>query len=174
MRGPYKIRLDRRKINNISKKLKTLTYSIPSEFVKKPRSLWDYSHWKATEFRTFLLYAAPVVLKNIRSDMYQHFLLLHTAMTVLVSEVHLQIPLNIDVCHDLLIRFVEDFKTIYGREYMSHNVHNLLHFCNDVKKFGTLDKFSSFRFENYLSTVKKWIKKRHQPLEQIACRYSER
>ncbi|XP_051162443.1 uncharacterized protein LOC127282315 [Leptopilina boulardi] len=174
VKGPYRIKLRRHEINKISKKLNALRYSAPCEFVRRPRSLWNYTHWKATEFRTFLLYAAPIVLKGIRQDIYDHFMILHTAISVLVSDIHLEIPRNIDVCHDLLVRFVEDFETIYGKKYASHNIHNLLHLCNDVKRFGRLNKFSSFKYENYLSSIKRWIRKGFHPLEQIVRRYSER
>lgn len=56
---------------------------------------------------------------------------------------------------------------------LSQNVHNLLHLCADVRKFGSLDSFSAFRFENYMMTIKRMIRKREKPLQQIARRYSE-
>lgn len=120
------------KIKSISKKLLTLRYSIPSEFGRKPRSLFTYTHWKATEFRTFLLYAGPVCLKNIlQKTVYESFLYLHTAVSIFVSEVHL-FPENIDCCNQMLKLFVKGFQDIYGQEYVSHNIHNLLHICLDV------------------------------------------
>jgi len=39
---------------------------------------------------------------------------------------------------------------------MVHNIHNLLHLCNDVRKFGHWN-FSNFAFENYLGQLKKNI-----------------
>ena len=38
---------------------------LPSEFNRKPRSLEELKPWKATEFRTFLMYSGPVILKGI-------------------------------------------------------------------------------------------------------------
>ncbi|XP_051157951.1 uncharacterized protein LOC127279569 [Leptopilina boulardi] len=178
VKGPLKVRLSSEEIRKISKRLLNLRCSIPCEFGRKPRSLLTYAHWKATEFRTFLLYTGPVVLKKImvngvKKEMYENFLLLHTAISVLVSEINLS-PENIQSCHELLVNFVQGFQNIYGEQFVSHNVHNLLHLIADVKKFGRLDKYSAFRFENYMSTIKRMIKKGHKPLEQIAKRYSER
>lgn len=38
--------------------------------------------------------------------------------------------------HSLLMNFVELFQVLYGSEFISHNIHNLLHLVNDVKQFG--------------------------------------
>lgn len=56
---------------------------------------------------------------------------------------------------------------------MSYNFHNFLHLCSDVKKFGPVDVFSAFRFENYMTTVKKRLRKKSQPLQQLAKRSAE-
>ncbi|XP_051170917.1 uncharacterized protein LOC127289069 [Leptopilina boulardi] len=173
--GPLKIRLSAVDVGRIDKRMRTLRYNIPTEFSRKPRSMLLYRFWKATEFRTFLLYAGPVALQGIvSSEIFDNFILLHTAISVLVDELLLQNSTNIDACHDMFIEFVNGFEKIYGKEYVSHNVHNLLHICPDVKKYGRLDKYSSFRFENYMSTIKRMIRKGEKPLQQIAKRYSER
>ena len=62
MKGPLKCRLGSRIISNISEGLLALKDNIPSEFARKPRSLYETDRWKATEFRQFLLYTGPVVL----------------------------------------------------------------------------------------------------------------
>lgn len=145
------------------------------EFNRKPRSISEFTNWKATEFRTFLLYTGPVALKNIiKAEMYEHFLLLHTAVSILVSEYYDQNSENIDTCQKMLEQFVLGFQSIYGKQYVSHNVHNLLHICSDVKKYGVLDKFSAFKYKNKMSSIKRMVRKVHKPLEQIAKRYSER
>jgi len=38
---------------------------------------------------------------------------------------------------------------------MFHDVHGLIHIVEDAKKFGILDYFSAFKYENYLQTFKK-------------------
>ena len=59
--GPLKVRPGAVAVNKISQKLLTLRYSTPSEFGRRPRTLLEYAFWKATEFRTFLLYTGPIV-----------------------------------------------------------------------------------------------------------------
>lgn len=82
-------------------------------------------------------------------------------------------PSNINYADELLNEFVKDFETVYEKQYISQNVDNLLHLCSDVRKFGSLDKFSAFRFENYMSSIKKIIRKGEKPFQQIARRYAE-
>lgn len=172
--GPSKVRLSPDKINKISEILLRLRATIPSEFNRHPRTLLEYKFWKGTEFRTFLLYSGVVALQNILEEkLYSHFLLLHTAVSILVSKTLLHDKRNIDYAHELLVAFVQKFSKLYGTEFMSHNIHNLLHICDDVKKYGELDNFSAFRFENYLSIIKRMIRTGNKPLEQIARRYSE-
>lgn len=172
--GPLKTRLSPAHISKISKKLVILRRSIPSEFGRRPRSIWDFRHWKATEFRTFLLYCGPVVLKNILPIvLYENFILLHSAVTILLNKLLFNMPGNISCAHEMLERFVTDFADIYGKKFVSHNVHNLLHICSDAEKYGTLDQFSAFKFENYMTSIRKMIRKGDKPLQQIARRYAE-
>jgi len=43
----------------------SLKYTTPNDFVRRPRSIRDVKQWKAVEFRNFLLYTGPVVLRDI-------------------------------------------------------------------------------------------------------------
>jgi len=73
----------------------------------------------------------------------------------------------------LLIHFVKTFEAIYGSDYVTFNVHNLFHFVNDVRKYDTLDNFSSFRFENFLHILKNILRKSDKSLQQVARRFGE-
>lgn len=81
---------------------------------------------------------------------------------------------HLDYSRSLLQYFVKTFITLYGKEYTLHNLHHLLHICNDAKKLGTLQEFSAFPFENYLQSILKMIRKNNKELQQIVCRISER
>jgi len=88
VKGPRTVKLSQQLLNQISGALLNLQSSIPNDFVRRPRSLKDVKLWKGTEFRQFLLYTGPVVLKNVlREDMYINFITLHIAVTILVSPV---------------------------------------------------------------------------------------
>ncbi|XP_077256486.1 uncharacterized protein LOC143894215 [Temnothorax americanus] len=172
-KGPWSVRLNSRAKNKISHLLLLIRSSTPKEFVRKPRSTNDIKHWKAVEFRTFLLYTGPVVLRNIlRNDIYNHFLTLHIAMTILTCP-NLCQGYFLDFAEALLENFVRSFQILYGRKYISHNVHNLLHLCSDVRTFGPIDNFSAFRFENFMQSIKKKLRKNEKPLQQLIKRYAE-
>src|SRR5713101_4936965 len=79
----------------------------------------------------------------------------------------------IDYAHSLFVHFVQSFGELYGEEYISHNVHGLIHLCDDVRKFGSLDSFSAFKFENYMQHLKKCLRKPDQPLQQLVRRFLE-
>jgi len=51
-----------------------------------------------------------------------------------------------------------------------YNVHNLLHLCSDVRTFGPVDNFSAFRFENFMTSIKKQIRKNEKSLQQLIKR----
>lgn len=159
-------------MRDISNKLEIQKNNIPCEINRKPRSLFEYKRWKATEFRTFLLYTGPVVLKAILNyDKYINFLTLHVADTILSNSKHMNNFL--DYAKSLLEYFVKTFITLYGKENTSSNIHNLLHLLEDAIKFGTLQEFSFFPFENYLQSILKMVRKNDKVLEQIVCRISE-
>ncbi|OXA53107.1 hypothetical protein Fcan01_12545 [Folsomia candida] len=85
--GPIPLRIGRQNIAQISERLLACKNFIPSEFNRKPRSLCELEYWKATEYRTFLLYLGPVVLKGILpQEKYEHFLQLSIAIRTLLSE----------------------------------------------------------------------------------------
>lgn len=150
----------------MSKKLELLRKSIPKEFVRKPRSFEDIAHWKATEFRQFLLYTGIVVFKDeLTDDAYYVFLLLHCACRLLLwPKSYLN---NIETAKQLLELFVHNFPLIFGDSSVSYNIHNLLHLADSVKAIGIMSGSSAYDFENYLQTMKKYVKKPTDILQQI-------
>lgn len=52
-------------------------------------------------------------------------------------------------------------------------MHNLLHIVDCAIKFGNLDNFSCFPFENYLQKLIKSLRKSEKPLQQIVKRITE-
>jgi len=127
IKGPLRVRLNGKAKNKISHLLLLNRSCTPKEFVRKPRSITDVKHWKAVEFRNFLLYTGPVVLRYIlKNDIYNNFLTLHVAMTI-VSCSNLCQGYFLNFAEALFNNFVTSFQVLYGTEYLSHNVHNLLH-----------------------------------------------
>lgn len=56
---------------------------------------------------------------------------------------------------------------------MTSNIHNLTHLIDDVQKFGVLQSFTAYPFENKLGQMKKLIRNGRTPLTQLAKRISE-
>jgi len=172
--GPLRTRIPFRDIKCISDYHILLKTSTPNDFPRKPRSLFDIKHWKSAEFRTFLLYTGPIVLKKYLTDeMYTNFLFLHVAISILINPDLVKSNDYISYANNLLQHFVLGFQNIYGKEYVSHNIHNLIHLAQDVQTYGALDVFGAFRFENHMGKLKKMIRKADKPLQQLAKRFSE-
>ncbi|KAB0801293.1 hypothetical protein PPYR_05647 [Photinus pyralis] len=170
VQGNVSVRLTKSQLDEVSLKLMSCKGNICCEFCRKPRSFDELCRWKATEFRQILLYTGPIIFKDVlKVEQYNHFMSLSVAIRILCSsDQYLYSYAN-----NLLIYFVKNFDVFYGREHITHNVHNLLHLYNDVLKFGPLDNFSAFKYESKLYNIKMKVKKSSRPLQQISNRISE-
>lgn len=171
LKGPLPTRIGTRCKDEISANLIELADFMPMEFSRKPRSLNDLDRYKATEFRTFLLYTGPVCLKRIVDEnIFKNFLLLSVSITLLSEHCDSQ---NLEMAQKYLIAFIKHFELLYGRRHLVYNVHNLIHLTDDVRRHETLDKFSAFTFENYLGSMKKLLRKPNAILSQVVNRIFE-
>lgn len=173
VKGPKPTKLGCSMITAISDHLRSLQQYMPAELARKPRSLVDVDRWKATEFRQFLVYYGPLVLKKkLAAKLYENFVCLSAAMTMLLSP-----SLAVQYCdyaQKLLVFFVAKYAELYGAEYLIYNVHALVHLADDVRVFGALDNISAFPFENYLGSVKKLVRKPQHIITQVTRRLSEK
>lgn len=174
MKGSLKIRLSPWQKVEISQRLLFFNMQMPVEFQRKPRAIFDYLKWKATEFRFFLLYCGPVVLKNILpQNFYDHFLLLHVACRILCSK-ELALTHNSTV-QKYLQKFVLLLPHLYGPQSQVMNMHNLLHVADDVTNFNcSLSRINCFPFENTLGEIKRMLRTHNKPLSQICRRLHEK
>ena len=141
-------------------------------FSRNPQPLQNLTHWKATEYRAFLLYYGPIALHNsIDSNKYKHFMLLNIAISILVSTDLVNNYAHI--AKQLCRSFVEESAALYKDTFLIYNVHSLIHIADDAMRFGGLDYCSAFRFENFLSKMKRLIRKGNFVIKQLAARYSE-
>ena len=84
-----------------------------------------------------------------KTNVYKNFVKLICAMRILT---------NPNLCTErnalaakILRNFFLSCMKIFGKEFMSYNVHALVHLHSDAKRYCPLDDFSAFPFENYLS-----------------------
>lgn len=159
-------------IAEINKIIDKIRATQPSDFQRKIQLLNQLHNYKATEFRTFLLYAGPFVLRNVLTkEKYDHFMLLNVAISLLCT--HGISDEKIEFSRELINEFIEGMRSIYGAHHLVFNVHALTHLPDDVKKFGPLDLISAFDFESYMHKLQKLLRKKHQPLSQIYNRIME-
>lgn len=104
---------------------------------------------------------------------YKNFLLLHFAVSVLLSNKHIK-NVTLPTVRKILNIFINHCKNcLYGLEFIVYNVHLLSHICDDVEAYGTLDEFSAFPFENFLRQLKQLVKSPTNVLQQIYRRITE-
>lgn len=145
----------------------------PVEICRDFRSFDLFGLWKATENATLIKYTGPLIFqKYICKDKMYHFNLLHCAIRILSD------PLNCiennECANEMLRYYVRLMNDLYGSDHLTFNIHNLIHLSNDVLKFGCLENFSCYSFENELRLIKRMIKKSSLPLSQIMNRLNEK
>lgn len=156
----------------LRKKLNSRLTSIkPCSFITRlPRSLDDIGKFKASEFRSLLLYYFPVVLKNIlKKKYYDHFMLLSEAIFILLKTNITRDDLI--KAESNLIQFVKDFEDLYGKPSMTLNIHQLQHLVLCVKNLGPLWTQSMFSFESNNATFSRYVKGQSDVLLELKTKY---
>ncbi|EZA48467.1 hypothetical protein X777_13789, partial [Ooceraea biroi] len=173
IRGKYGCRrLNARKLDILDSRMTFLKTHCPSEFNCRPNKLTMFHHFKGTEYRQLLLYTSPVILQNVFSEeYYQHFLLFHCIMRLLSFEGTTEEMFA--YCQESIESYVNMCEELYGEQFMSYNVHALLHVVSDVMQLGPLETFSAFCYENNMPTFRKYIRKLHLTLQQFYKRMCE-
>lgn len=158
-------------ITKISHILVQFNNTLPREIHRKIRSLHHIHYWKASEYRTLMLYVGIVFLKDIIPEIeYQLFLKLFCAVTISSCEYY---RFCLPLARVLYLEYIEGFINCYGLDTITSNIHNLSHVIDDVEMFGNLSKISAYDFENALHQIKLLLKQCNKPLEQVARRLYE-
>ncbi|XP_039311266.1 uncharacterized protein LOC113003043 isoform X1 [Solenopsis invicta] len=141
----------------------------PSEIHRLPRLLKDRAKWKATEWRSWLLYYSIPCLHAILPEvaLNSYMLLVKSIHTLLSTNITED---NLMQCEIDLLQFVGDCQCIYGEDFMTFDVHTLLHYVESVRKNGPLWAISAFPFESDINNLKGRITGPSGVLEQIANR----
>ena len=109
----YKLSI--RDIESINNRMMYIKY-IPSQFARKPRTLYELDRWKATEFRLFVLYIGKIVVKGIlKTKYYKHFIMLNHAIAILISVDKSTKIEELKLAKLILIYFVKHGITLYGK-----------------------------------------------------------
>lgn len=160
----------------ISNRLLKLAIFFPREFNRKPRSLSELDRWKATEFRTFLVYIGPFILKGLLPHpFYKHFMLLHCAFRIACSYDSLSNHSLRGYAISTIKECCRLFELTYPEVEPVYNSHSVLHLVEEcINQNMTLDEVSCFPFENYLGYIKKLIRTPNKAFAQVSKRLLER
>ncbi|XP_052103046.1 uncharacterized protein LOC127736519 [Mytilus californianus] len=174
--GPTVCKLSHIQLDELSKKLVPYSGNLPSEFARQPRSLAELERWKATEYRQFLLYTGPIVLRKVLSkERYIHFLTLFIGISILLESDSHKRTSYINYESSLLSFFVNKSKVLFGEQFIVYNVHNLLHLADDVKHFDcSMNENSAFPYENHLQSIKRVVRNAKNPIAQVTKRLAEK
>lgn len=121
----------------------------PHDFSRPPRSIKKHrKYWKASEFRTWLLYYSLPLLLDVLPALYIH----HHALLVCAMHILLQDKLQevqIQVAEEMLAVYYELLKELYGEVNCTLNSHLLIHLSKYVRLWGPLWTHSAFGFESF-------------------------
>lgn len=154
--------------------IRELSKYIPSDFSRKMRPFDKLNKFKATELRQFCLYLGPVLLKQcgLAADKYSNFMLLFVAYRLLSGVNNEVSPNDLHIAEEFLKTFVKDFKKLYGQVNVVPNVHALLHLHEFVRRYGPLNGFAAYKFENFYRLVAdNWIRKGSDFFSQVYTRW---
>ena len=133
-------------INLCDKKRQSIT---PPDFIHRiPRNIEQYGQkYKASEYRTWLLfYMYPVMLNILPMEYLHHALLLSNAIFILLQQ---KITTNeLQEAKRLIQHFCLRFKDFYKQSKYTYNVHQLLHLADCVTDLGPLWAHSCFFYED--------------------------
>lgn len=153
---------DEEKINQLLTSIETIfeNHRVMREFSSK-------SKWKASEWRSWLLFFGIPCLRGILPDnCLQHFaLLVNTVFTLLQKEITSD---ELRLCGMCIVQFVGEFEILYGVNEMTFNVHILLHLVESVRHSGPLWATSAFCFESFLHVLKQYVLGPKKPEQQMA------
>ncbi|KAK3085913.1 hypothetical protein FSP39_010520, partial [Pinctada imbricata] len=143
------------KTDTISSRLERIRPTL--DITRLPRSIADMKYWKASEYRSFLLfYGAPVLHGILDHERFNHYLCLINAIHILLG--HGSSERDIDRAERMLMNFCGKFEDLYSRSFMTLNMHQLVHLADGVRCLGPLYTHSCFPFEDKNGIVLKMIR----------------
>ncbi|XP_064460291.1 uncharacterized protein LOC135370470 [Ornithodoros turicata] len=140
------------------------------EITRLPRSLTEWKYWKASEWRNWLLFYSPVVLKGLLPKRYflnwlkfVHIMHILHGKTVPMDKLH--------TVQQELISFLKEYQDLYGKSAMKYNTHLLLHLIDSVMEWGPLWCLSCFCFEGMNAQLLRLINGTRYVHMQIVDKY---
>lgn len=170
----YRKKWSREVILSLSSQILLWNKEFPSDINRKIRALQFVKFWKATEFRSILLYLGIVAFKDILDqESYIHFLNLCLASRICSSRTYVRNLSFKRVARRSFEIFCTNYVRIYGNNAVVSNIHNIAHIFDDVDHFGSLSGISTYPFENHLREIKLRVRPSNTPIQQVTRRLAE-
>ncbi|KAH9383595.1 hypothetical protein HPB48_025227 [Haemaphysalis longicornis] len=139
----------------------------PHCITRFPRRVEDRIHWKASEWKQWLLYYAIACTEGVVPlEQWLHFMKLSEAVHILLRK-----SLSARAI-DRADNFLHTVKYLYGATGATFNVHQLLHLASSVRNLGPLWANSAFVFESGNGKIVKSVTAAnglpHQIVERVA------
>lgn len=162
----YKLTPNNREILNS----RILKLKPPSSVRRKPKSIFEFSDFKASECLNFLWFYLRYTLPGLLpTKLVKNFEKLASATYTLCKE-------NITLCevnsaNEMLVDFAIEYESIYGQGAVTMNLHLLKHYRDSVLNCGPMWAYSLFGFENNIGVIKKFVFGKTDVLDQIYKKY---
>ena len=147
---------------------------LPNEILRMFRSHEQFGKkWKASEYRNFLLFYSPVVLKTLLPpDYYRHWLYLVNCCRILLKK---KITIDeLELAKLLSLSFISKIPKLYGKEHVSYNVHLLQHVVESANHWGAPWAYSAFIYEDAGGNLKNQFHGSKAVASQMFQRFSSR
>lgn len=119
----------------------------PKCITRTPRGIHERKMWKASEWRSWLVFYSLVCLPKVIPQKYVE----HLAMFVCAIHLLLQNSITqemLQTADNLLVKYIVTFQTYFGKKSMTYNVHLLFHLVKSVENWGPLWATNCFPFED--------------------------
>lgn len=141
----------------------------PLAITRTPRELKHLKLYKASEWRSFLIFYGIICFHEILERKYLvHFSLLSASFQILLKR---SISLKeLNLAKNYLNLYVQQTEKYFGKEAMTYNVHLLLHVAKSVSDWGPIWGYSTFDFEG----ENHFLSKMHTSPGRIALQLTRR
>jgi hypothetical protein len=119
----------------------------------------------------FILYTGLVTMINmgVHEDILVYVAYLMSALRILTDKRRVGNEAWLRLAEECIKHFVKHSVVMSGEEFVSYNVHGMLHLVDEVRrnKGRTLEELSAFGAENFFGQIMKYIRAPYLPLVQL-------
>ncbi|KAE8738510.1 hypothetical protein FOCC_FOCC016008 [Frankliniella occidentalis] len=144
---------------------------VPHCITRLPRGLKDRENWKASEWRSWLLFYCLVCLQGQLKKKY----LIHLAHLCVAVHILLQksiSPSQLKYAEELLIKYVVLYEHYFKDVSMNYCIHLLTHLVEGVRNFGPLFTHNTFLYEGQNRFLLQLLSSPFCVAKQLAKKYT--